>query len=180
EGLLYVIPRVGCVGKGVPQHVKGNGDDGYHDGREDELVSQGWSHHQSTALVDQVAQRRSLQGQAQTDISQEDLAAYGVGNGQGHPHHDDGYQVRQDVLDNDPVGGCAQATGSQVVLPVPDNQDQVADQFGHGQPTGDAHGDDHGGKAGTQDIGHHDHDDGGRNIVPHVIYFRYRPVQPAH
>ena len=95
-----MILGIGRVRKGVADQVKGNGDDGKHDGRENQLIALRGGN-QLAPGIDQVAQRRRADGQAQADIGNEYLAANRPGNGQRHAQGDHRYQIRQQIARDD-------------------------------------------------------------------------------
>src|SRR5699024_9995150 len=139
--------------------VKGDGDKAEDDGGVKQLIPQPCLHHHLAAVVDQVAQGGGLHRQAQADVGDEHLAADGGGHGQGHAQHDDRHQVGQQVAQHDAEGGGADAAGGHVVVSVPDDEDLVADEAGHGDPPGQGHAQDQGGHAGAGHVGDQDQDD---------------------
>ena len=146
--LLNVVLGIGSISEGIADDIEGNGDDQQHGYGEEQLVAQGGHRHQGAAGLDQIAQRGGVNRQADADVGDEHLVADGGGDGQRHPHGDDGHQIRKQVFHDDPSGGDAQAPGGQIVVPVTDNNDLVADKPRHAQPAGQAHREDQRPEAG--------------------------------
>ena len=146
-----------------------------NDGRK--VMMQAGLHHDLAAIVDEVAQRRHLDREAEADVGDEDLAADGGGDGQGHAEHDDRHEVGQQVAHHDAGGGGADAAGCHVVVTVTDDEDLVADKTRHGDPARDGHAQDQRLDAGAGDIGNKDQDDGGRHVVADVVQLGEEEVQ---
>ena len=150
--VVVITGGAGGIGKCIADDVEGNGDDGQHDHREEQLIAQRRHGHQAAAGIDQVTQRRGIQRQADADVGDENLVADGGGDCQSHTHGEDGNQVGQQILQDDAPGAGAQATGSQIVVTVSDDDDLVADEAGHAQPSGQAQRKNDGGNTGFQHV----------------------------
>src|SRR5699024_5107291 len=147
--------------------------------RQEELIVESGLIDEGLAGVDEVAQSRHLQRHAQTNVGDKDLVADGGGDGQGHTEGEDTHQIGQQVCDHDAPGGGTQATGSQVVLPVPYDDHLIAHKAGGGQPGGETHGEDHGGNAGAEDVGDDDDHQGLGHVVKDIVELGEEEVQLA-
>ena len=172
-----MVLGVGCVREGVADEVERDGDEAEDDGGVEQLIAQAGLHHDLAAIVDEVAQRRHLDREAEADVGDEDLAADGGGDGQGHAEHDDRHEVGQQVAHHDAGGGGADAAGCHVVVTVTDDEDLVADKTRHGDPARDGHAQDQRLDAGAGDVGNKDQDDGGRHVVADVVQLGEEEVQ---
>ena len=73
-----MVLRIGSIREGVADQIERNGNKAQDEGGVQQLVAQPGLHHHLAAVVDQVAQRGGLHGQAQTDVGDEHLVAYPV------------------------------------------------------------------------------------------------------
>ena len=174
-----MVSRVCRISKCIADEVEADGDNGQNDGRNDQLISEGGSHHKAAALVDQVAQGRGVDGETQADVCKEYFGTDSAGDGQSHAEHDDGNHLGQQVLHDDLAGGGTEASGGKVEVSVSDDEYLVSDETCQTYPSGDGHCNDDGPHAGAHDVGCQDQNDGGRDVVDQVVDLGKEPVKSS-
>ena len=175
-----MILRIGRIAERIADDIERNSYKRHNGCREHKLISQRAVHHQYAAGFNQIAQRSLGCGYTKTNIGKEHFVAYGAGNRKRRLQHNYRNHLRQQVLYNYPQRAAAKAAGRQIIVPIAEYNDLIADKAGHGHPTDHTHGYDYGGHARAQYVAYKDQYKRLRDITYYIIYLRQRFIKTPY